>query len=368
MQLGAAYNIFDGEELLEFSIRSIRKQVCYVCVVYQTISNFGYPCNPSLVKTLNGLVKSGLVDELVPYTPRENFDIEYKKAAISKRATGTDLGGAQANEVGTQFFNELNKREIGRQYCEKKGCTHFMTMDADECWHDEQLAYVKRVMLEKNYEGSCCKMRFFFRYPTRELLPYDDLNHVPILYKISENMPFKLACPYPALIDPTRKLENLRRFHIFERDEIEMFHYSLVRQNMRSKLMNVSNRQNYQDVDRFVGRFNNWKPSDGVIHPHPFFREKFKKLRVVKNWFGICADGLNEDESAASADKTKEEPPPVVPKSKANKSKKQTESLEEAKLDEVAELKQAGTDFFKQDKFHEAKREYTKALTQVFEL
>ena len=36
MTLGACYNLFDGEELLESSIKSVRAEVAYVCVVYQT--------------------------------------------------------------------------------------------------------------------------------------------------------------------------------------------------------------------------------------------------------------------------------------------------------------------------------------------
>ena len=36
VKLGAAYNVFDGEELLEASIASLRPLVQYVCVVYQT--------------------------------------------------------------------------------------------------------------------------------------------------------------------------------------------------------------------------------------------------------------------------------------------------------------------------------------------
>ena len=40
MKIGVSYNLFDGEELLESSIKSIRKNVDYISVVYQTISNF----------------------------------------------------------------------------------------------------------------------------------------------------------------------------------------------------------------------------------------------------------------------------------------------------------------------------------------
>ena len=41
MKLGVSYNVFDGEELLESSIKSIRDNVDHISVVYQTISNFG---------------------------------------------------------------------------------------------------------------------------------------------------------------------------------------------------------------------------------------------------------------------------------------------------------------------------------------
>ena len=34
MKLGVSYNLFDGEELLESSIKSIRDNVDYVSVVY----------------------------------------------------------------------------------------------------------------------------------------------------------------------------------------------------------------------------------------------------------------------------------------------------------------------------------------------
>jgi hypothetical protein len=51
-KLGAAYNVFDGEELLLRSIESIRPVVQFVAVVYQTTSNFGDTAAPELMPTL----------------------------------------------------------------------------------------------------------------------------------------------------------------------------------------------------------------------------------------------------------------------------------------------------------------------------
>lgn len=40
-------------------------------------------------------------------------------------------------------------------------------------------------------------MRTFFKEPTYELLPVDDMNAVPFIYKISDNCPFRVAAEYP---------------------------------------------------------------------------------------------------------------------------------------------------------------------------
>ena len=53
MRLGASYSVFDSEELLEYSIKSIRKNVDYISVVYQTVSNHVIPCNEGLVPLLD---------------------------------------------------------------------------------------------------------------------------------------------------------------------------------------------------------------------------------------------------------------------------------------------------------------------------
>ncbi len=48
MKLGVSYNLFDGEELLEKSILSIRENVDYISVVFQMVSNLGDICNSNI--------------------------------------------------------------------------------------------------------------------------------------------------------------------------------------------------------------------------------------------------------------------------------------------------------------------------------
>lgn len=40
--------VFDGEELLEFAIKSIRNEIDHISVTYQTTSYFGNPADPEL--------------------------------------------------------------------------------------------------------------------------------------------------------------------------------------------------------------------------------------------------------------------------------------------------------------------------------
>ena len=85
----------------------------------------------------------------------------------------------------------------------------------------------------------------FFKFPECELLPLDETNYVSVLFEIKPQMPFRLSVPYPYMIDPTRKLENCRLLYVCPREELVMYHYSFVRKSIESKLMNVSNRNNY---------------------------------------------------------------------------------------------------------------------------
>jgi hypothetical protein len=110
------------------------------------------------------LVYTGAVHEIVHYTPR-SFTVEEKRNLLSPRFDPDEIGVVHQDidSIGDQFFNELTKREIGRQYCMRNGCSHFMSMDCDEFYLTHQLEYAKRVMEERGYEGALCKMRYLYR-------------------------------------------------------------------------------------------------------------------------------------------------------------------------------------------------------------
>lgn len=297
MRLGACYNLFDGEELLEASIRSIRSEVDFVCVVTQTVSNFGQQAHPRMMRLVQQLVKDRLIDKCIQYKPRR-FSPRERKRLVSVRATGSDLGGAAVDQIGDQFFNELTKREIGRQACCDNGCTHFMSMDADECYVGAQLRHCKQRVLEDNADGCLALMRCYYKLPTCELLPRDDTNYVPVMYRCASWLPFRLGAPYPFLCDPTRKTENLRRLLVFPREELEMHHFSWIRRDPSTKVRNSSNCGSFQNVEEWLQNFSTWQPGCGVRPPlpHPTFAKMYTSVGPceVPGAFGIDSEAAQD--------------------------------------------------------------------------
>lgn len=298
MKLGVCYNVFDCEELLESSIKSVRNQVDHICVVYQTTSNFGEKSNPYLIKLLNHLKSKKLIDSLIDYQPKIFTKKEkYNLCAETSHELQNDT---DKRHVPDQFCNELTKREIGRKDCLKHGMTHFLSMDCDEFYKESELTYAKKFIFDNKIESSVCRMRIYGKYPTIEYL-MDNQNAVPFIHACREDKPFKLATeypmvdysispPHPIALDPTRKLSNFRinTYHFFSRDKIEMHHMTFVRKNIEKKLRNTSNKNDYGQVTDFLKQWNEIKPDTlKVLHPHQHARKIFTNAVLVNNIFNV---------------------------------------------------------------------------------
>lgn len=255
MKLGVSYNIFDGEELLEGSIKSIRDSVDYISVVYQTESNFGNPCSEELLPLLNKLVSDGLVDEIFSYKPNIKW------------------GGHR---------NEVTKRNIGLSLSEGVGCTHHMSMDSDEYYVKEQLDNLKTKMTEGDYDSSFCQMRTYFKDPKFEIRPMNEY-YVSVIFKISPNNEFVIGKQSPVLVDPTRRMNSTTPL-IMKREDLEMYHMSYVRKNIKTKLENSSSKSAFTDVEGFLRMFNNYNVGDKFFTTHPPGNET---TILVENKFNI---------------------------------------------------------------------------------
>lgn len=240
--LGVCYNVFDGHELLRQSVLSVRSVASHVVVVWQGRSNFGNPARPFLADFLKHLCSEGIVDELIEYEV-ETLSNDEKKLLMCERASPDDVGGAvTASSIADQFFHELIKREMGRKACLRAGCTHFMSMDSEyvpwqsagwlspsashpppttsEFYDQTQLRSTLDYVAKHDYDAALCLMYHYMKRPTFRLQPTDDTNYVPAIYKCHPHLPFRLVAPYPALVDPTRRVEGVRRVLKCERSQV----------------------------------------------------------------------------------------------------------------------------------------------------
>lgn len=223
MKLGVSYNLFDGEELLEASIKSIRNNVQYISVVYQKISNYGNAAEPDLEEKLTKLKKEGLIDEIYLYEP----DLKL-----------------------SPHQNEKNKRDIGLKLAKKNKCNYFMSMDVDEFYDELQFRNAIYQIIKNNVSMSAASIVEYLKDPENQIVggytfvaQNSDLYnfYVPFIIKINKFKKQKHGQGYfPCLTDPTRKLFSPGNFKLFSAQEIVLHHMSTVRKDLNKKYDNSS--------------------------------------------------------------------------------------------------------------------------------
>jgi hypothetical protein len=256
MKLGVSYNLFDGEELLEKSILSIRSLVDHVNVVYQKKSNRDNNSSDNLEDLLNELKSNEMIDSMIEFFP------DFNKSSHQ---------------------NEITKRNIGLEFSRKFQCTHHMSMDTDEFYKHDELLRVKNFLKNNiEYDSSACQMQTYYKAPSYCIDPPEDY-YVSLIYKIKDsNFSF---VDFPVLVDPTRRIQT-ENCAIFGRDVIEMHHMSYIRNDIRKKLENSSAYINFSDsIDHIVEHFNNW--SFGTPALFAGLPNIYRGVKQVENIFNI---------------------------------------------------------------------------------
>jgi hypothetical protein len=225
MKLGVSYNVFDGVELLEYAIKSIRNCVDHVNVVYQVISNWGNPESFCIKDIVYDLKNKNLIDEVTLYNPK---------------SAGKNNG----------HFNEVAKRNFGLNICKNVNCTHFMSLDVDEFFIEKQLVDIKNIIENEKIDSSSCKIVNYIKNPTWRF-KYMDPTHLPLIWKIYPDSKYVIEGALPCCKDPTRSFLNVGKYKFFDRDIIEMHHMDRVRKDLGLKYIN-SSAQNLADVARKV--------------------------------------------------------------------------------------------------------------------
>ena len=247
MKLAAIYNVWDGLELLEHSIKSIRNQVDAVIVVYQRWSNWGER-NDYCLPVIEQLKQDGLVD------------IDIQKEPVQ---------GIASTQYAMKF--ETAKRQAGIDKAIELGCTHFIGMDADEFYKEEEFAYGKKYIaqLHKQYHFAV-PIRVYYKEATLCLDKLDD-TFVPFI------------CPLPAttglrktnlLIDPTRRTADTYQ----QMPVVIMHHMSWVRKNgIQGKLRNSTARKNIYKPE-LIEEYEN--AEEGTVLKHIYQGRKLVRVKI----------------------------------------------------------------------------------------
>ena len=246
MKIGISYSLFDGEELLKRSVETLREcGVDYVNIIWQKISYFGQPASEGIEDLLADLVRSKLVDELLHYAPK--------------------YSGKPAFTLYTTKFakmDELAKRNLGLELARQAGCSHFLSIDADEFYFPRQFRAAAKFIQKNDIDYSVVEIQPYHLKPTFALHPVRDNLHVPFIFNIEkwpdcwleyDSMSFPQSC----YTDTTRRVNmtlDKQRLHIFPRDEILMHHMRTVRKSLCRKYTNSTHFQsaNARRVQRLL--------------------------------------------------------------------------------------------------------------------
>ncbi len=248
-KIAAVYNVWDGEELLLGSIQQIAPYIDEVILISQRTSNFNeqYTGGQEMCDSLS-----------------HNNDRIYHYRYVDM------LGGAK---------NEKAKRQKGLELAKEFGCDIIIQLDCDEYYRPEEFERCLKRFIASGFDGSYCNMRTFYKQPDWQLSPTEDY-YVPLFHRLEPDT--KTGQKYPVLVDPTRGLSG-KTFLQFNRSEIEMFHYSFVRKDIRRKLRNSSARPNFErDIEKHALQHDNAKVGDRI----DYFGLN-KQLVQVKNHFDI---------------------------------------------------------------------------------
>lgn len=257
-KLGVSYSVFDGYELLPFSIKAIAEHVDYINVVYQSISYQGNPCDDELLVVLNSLLDQGLINEIKCVNP-------------------------SANIPATKF--ERKKRRVGLRLAQGHGCTHFMAMGCDEFYIAEEFKQCKEYIIKNNIKSSVAYLVDYVKEPIYQMINPNNY-YVPFIFKLGLFSNMKKPAKFPLNVDGSRCLNSKSNFYEVPQNLLVCHHMRLVRKDLLSKYNNRSDRQylTYSIIDAI----NNIK---NYTYPNSFIdmeqKNKSFEIKKVDNIFKI---------------------------------------------------------------------------------
>lgn len=247
MTIAAVYNVWDGIELLRYSVKNIKPLVDAVYIVWSRRSNRG--------------------EDSDEFNPEDFKDCVLIQSEPAYRNNPSE--------------SEREKRNVGLNAVRNAGFTHFIMMDCDEFYDPKDFKREKKRIEKHDLNGLVCDVTVFFAKPTLSI-GKDPSTFVPFIQKITPRLKYRMNKGYPFAydsngglrIDPTR---HLNVSHGVEWSDITMYHYSWVRKDLQKKARNSS------------ARLNNSRWADDIANAAPgYFCQLYQRMLFeVDNKFNI---------------------------------------------------------------------------------
>lgn len=247
MKLAALYTIFNGEELLEGSIKQIYDHVDHIIICYQTISNTG------------------------SYRPEIARNISYFEGLDKVTIYNWEPGSQRSTKQ-----KERDKHNYMIEIAKKYKCTHFLLMAADHYY--DNFNEMKEEVGDNDI--TLTPMYTYYKYPTWRLTPIEDY-YMPFICRIHDNSRFDMG-KYPLLVDPSVKVFPFKKWKLLQ---TKMHHYSMIRVDIDNKFNNAaaSIRWGEEKKKHFIREYKHYD-----INKNPgvsYFRGR--KIEEVEDKFGI---------------------------------------------------------------------------------
>lgn len=226
MRLAVCYTVFNGVELLEHAINSVKDHVDEIIIAFQTVSNYGNECKDVL--------------DFIDRFPNYNY-FNYEPDLTVDAKT-----------------NEKRKHQELIEFARICNCSHFFLSATDHFYKEDEILYAKNLVETMGVKTTYSKMITYFKEPTLRLEPLEEY-YMPFICSTSINIG-NLA---PVLVDPACAFKPFSPYYVFREDEVLMHHFSWVRKDIDSKLDNAAAKVNWLDkIDEFKDRYNNFKLGD----------------------------------------------------------------------------------------------------------
>jgi len=243
-KLGIIYNLFDEIELFKIAVEYARPAVDYICVTYQNVSYNGIKAKRNIYFDLKKMKQEGLIDYIIPYIPN---------TAIKPK------------------MNEIRKRNIGINYCHKNKCTHYMALDSDEIFKTEELKRAKNEIFYNGADFSVCKMITYYKTPTTILFPPEEY-YIPLIIEMDDRrFTYKFQNGYS--LDSGRSMP-FSRCHEFEREDIQMHHFSFCMKDMELKLKTQPTPIREETLEKILDHYNKFEPGMKALTNNGYFQTK----------------------------------------------------------------------------------------------